>query len=318
MFKKIKHKISLFHWNIGFIEDVDLLFAMGDLASENVGEFSCDKKNALSKEQKRFNVSWMQHNCRDRFFADPFILDYNDEIIEVLVEEFFYSEWRGMISLLTVDRKTYRLLDRKCLLDLPTHLSFPFIWRENGETFVMPENCESGELAIYKYDSKMKALNDKRILIDEPLVDPVLYSSSRKYYIIATKDGESSNSDLYVYIAEEFNGKYRQISSNPVKSDIRSTRPAGSVFEYKGEKYRFGQNCEQSYGAGVTLNRIDSLSGEVFQETEMFEIMGSQINEYREGFHTVNVYKDLCVVDGLTYIFRPVAKFKRILSSRLR
>ena len=70
-------------------------------------------------------------------------MDYNEEEIIVLGEEYSDELLRGRIAKLVVDRKTYKLKSWKIILDLPTHLSFPRVVRKNGEIFIHPENSQS-------------------------------------------------------------------------------------------------------------------------------------------------------------------------------
>ena len=100
--KNLEKKLGIFHWNIGFIES-----SIDDII------------NNISFQPV---IHWLKHPYHDRFFADPFILKVTDEKIEVLVEEFFYAKWKGEISLLTISRRDYRLIHRKTLLKLDTHL----------------------------------------------------------------------------------------------------------------------------------------------------------------------------------------------------
>lgn len=89
---------------------------------------------------------------KNKWFADPFILEEDDENIQFLVEEFDYYVRRGRIARIMVDKKDNKIIECSIILDLPTHLSFPAIYRVDGEVFVHPENSASGSSYIYRYD----------------------------------------------------------------------------------------------------------------------------------------------------------------------
>ena len=99
---KLSHFINEQHWTLGFIEQ-----PLKDII-----------------DGKPYEIIYVKGMPRDRWFADPFILDYDEDRIQVLVEEFCYKLCRGRIAWLSFDRKSYRLLEYKIILDLPTHLSF--------------------------------------------------------------------------------------------------------------------------------------------------------------------------------------------------
>ena len=83
---KIKRNLLNISWNIGFL-NID--------------------KDFVNKST--WDIRWMKHNYKDRWFADPFILKVtNDEII-VLVEEFYDPIHRGRISKLTIDKQYYNI-----------------------------------------------------------------------------------------------------------------------------------------------------------------------------------------------------------------
>ena len=111
--KKIYRKFTNWRWEIGFVDNSFTGLVNGE----------------------PLKVHWVELPFRDRWFADPYILDYNDEEIIVLGEEYSDELLRGRIAKLVVDRKTYKLKSWKIILDLPTHLSFPRVVRKNGEIF---------------------------------------------------------------------------------------------------------------------------------------------------------------------------------------
>src|SRR5213596_456309 len=55
-------------------------------------------------------------------------------------------------------------------------------------------------------------------------------------------------------------GPWRPHPGNPVKVDVRSSRPAGGPFLFGGNLYRPAQDCSRTYGGGITINRVTHLS----------------------------------------------------------
>lgn len=283
-------KLGLFHYNIGFFHfDANVL----------TGNIS---------------INWMKHSYKDRFFADPFILDVNDDEIKVLAEEFIYKEWKGRISLLTIDRHSYCLKSIQSLLDLNSHLSFPFIFRENGETYIIPENSESGSLYAYHYTDNH--LHKCHVLINQPVIDPVIIKQNETYFLFGSLRGRNENSDLFIWKSNDLFGKYESAHNGPVISNSpHCARRGGDFFHVDNITYSAVQNCTNSYGESLNLCQVCTLS-----ETELEENIVTTIcpdHRYKDGLHTFNKYKDLCVVDGLTYMFRPLHKLIYILKNNI-
>jgi hypothetical protein len=284
-------KLGLFHWNIGFVEE----------SSEDI---LCNKK--ITKK-----IYWLHDNFKDGFFADPFILSVTDRTLEVLVEEYMYAERKGRISLLTVNKSNYTLISNKTVLDLQTHLSFPFIFRENNAIYVMPENCESGMLSIYEYNFATKMIEFKKVLIKSPLIDPILMKHDGLYYLLCACKGKNENADLYLYCSDSLMGDYCEVIHNPIKSDIENTRPGGGFFEHNGLLYRITQNCKNSYGGSVSLNKIISINKKKFAEETIAVIYPDK--KYQYGVHTLNSLNGITVIDGLKFLFSPIKKIQSLM-----
>ena len=290
--KNLENKLGIFHWNIGFIES-----SIDDII------------NNISFQPV---IHWLKHPYHDRFFADPFILKVTDEKIEVLVEEFFYAKWKGEISLLTISRRDYRLIHRKTLLKLDTHLSFPFIYEENDQTYIIPENSQSGSLFIYTYNQKYQKLEFPQKLIQAPVVDPVVTKLNNTYFLLCTSLNFDQDADLLIYYSDNLFGPYIPFFDNPVKQDITSARSGGGLYIYNDHLYRCTQNSFKSYGASLYICQIKSIDKNKFKEEKSINILPD--TQYRHGLHTLNYKENICVVDGLKYIFKPLVKIKRKLS----
>ena len=109
-------------WNLGFIEE-----GLAD-----------------TLKNKNPKIHWVKKRINDRWFADPFILDVTESEIIILAEEYCYDIRRGRIARVVIDCKTFEEKGFEIILDLPTHLSFPFIIRQNGKVYLIPENSASG------------------------------------------------------------------------------------------------------------------------------------------------------------------------------
>lgn len=288
---KILKKLSLFHYNIGFF----------DYNPEKLSQGEC-------------SVAWLRHPYKDRFFADPFILSVDDDEIKVLVEDFEYRRWKGCISLLVVDRKDYHLKRKKTLLDLDTHLSFPFILRKPEGIYVIPENSESGRLTAWKYDLNTETLSKISVLTDMAVIDPVVRKIGEHYYLYGSIKGKNENGALYQWESMEELSGYRLMREEPVKQGKEDAWRGGNFFMMDGQLYAATQCCTHSYGEALTICKVNVMDNTLLEETPVVSLYPQK--PYTEGLHTLNISEGLCVVDGLTYLFRPVEKIKRMLCFR--
>lgn len=285
----IKDRLSYHTWNIGFIEK--------------------SAADVVSGADSEFEVHWLQHGYKDRFFADPFILSADDLTVKVLVEDFPYYRKRGMISMLTVDRKTYTLIDRKVILKQPFHMSYPFIQRnpDGSVRWVAPEASASGNLYRYTIDRNSGLLTNQTVLVNEPLLDSTVVSYQGKFWLFCTKRGVDSNSKLYIYYSDNPDGPWIPHKKNPVVDSLSMARPAGNFVQAGEEVYRVIQKCDRHYGEAMNVARLTDLTEDSFGETFVKEIR-TKDNLYSWSFHTLNGYGDTCVVDGVRVDFKPLRR----------
>lgn len=271
------YRFSIPTWNIGFLQNTpkDLL-----------------KNKGLN------NITWMKHPYRDRFFADPFILDVRDNRIFVLVEELKFDIDKGTIVELVVDLKTKKLLERRSLLELETHLSYPAIIVNDGHTYVYPENGDSGKLSIYEYDYDKRELRYEGIMVEEALIDSTIYKYKGRYILYATKEPDTQE-DVFLYGADNLRGNY--VEYGCVSKGKQYSRPAGNLFCVDGKLYRPAQNCVGIYGGGIEIMEVVSIEN-AYTEKHIFSIKPNSFS-YNLGLHTINFHGDLCVVDGKGYLY---------------
>lgn len=241
-------------------------------------------------------VNWMNHSYKDRWFADPFILDVTDEYYIILVEEWYDLINKGRISKLTIDRKDYALNEIKTILELDSHLSFPFIQRENDTIYIIPENSATGKLPRYKYNPLNDDITFDSIICNDRLTDSVPFNYNGEELMFSTKLPDANGKDLGIY-KKDSNGTYIQYDTYHFEENL--SRMAGDVFICNGKLYRPAQVCIKSYGDAVSIQEISYDNGK-FQFKELRRIY-SPSKQFNLGFHTFNIYNGHIVVDGLGY-----------------
>lgn len=240
-------------------------------------------------EGKPFEIHYVKGMPRDRWFSDPFILDYDGQTIQLLVEEFCYKIRRGRIAKLLIDRHSYSLLSYKIILDLPEqHLSFPFIERKEGKVFVSPESSSSCSWSRYEYDAETGHLSMAKCISQEPLTDAVVTDLFGEELIFATHLPTQNGNVLTVYDAYGVKKQDIELPSNVARN-------AGDWFKVGEKIYRPAQDCNSGYGRAVIVQEV-AREGGVFCFKDIRRIESSN-PKYSTGCHTFNNYKDLSVVD---------------------
>ena len=284
--RELRHNL----WNIGFIEE--------------------ELSNTIADKNPK--IHWVKKRFSDRWFADPFILDVTESKIIILAEEYCYKIRRGRIARLEIDRNTYEEKDFEIILDLPTHLSFPFIVRKNGKVYILPENSASGTSTIYEYNDKNRKITPLHHIAEEPFADATIFEMEDRSYLFTTIAPNTNSNALEIY---SFDIDKLQVIERIATIEFPQIcgRNAGEVFMVNGQLYRPAQDCTQCYGHGVILQRICIKDGKWSFE-DVNRIYPNSF-KYNQGLHTFNNYKGLTVIDGrgyrnpligrlLTFIFR--------------
>ena len=88
------------------------------------------------------------------------------------------------------------------------------------------------------------------------------------YWLFTTLvDFRGNATQLWLFHASSLDGEWTSHPSNPLSADVRNSRGAGAMFRHNGALIRPSQNCSPVYGYSFTLNRIDVLSLDDYQET---------------------------------------------------
>ena len=239
---------------------------------------------------------WFHLPDSRRFVADPFPVRIDDEPY-LLFEDLSFEDGRGVISALSLaDPLTFE--STEVVFERPHHLSYPYAFVHDGRTYVAPEMAEAGEINLYALDGPADWTHVETLVPDVPGLDPTLVEHDGRWWLFCTRLDDLPQTNLYVYHAPSPLGEWVPHANNPVKTDVRSVRPAGTPWFADGTLYRPAQYCAGGYGRRVVVNRIDRLSATAFEETVVGELRPGPDDPYAAGRHTLATNGDVTVVDG--------------------
>lgn len=236
-----------------------------------------------------------------KWFADPFILEEDDENIQFLVEEFDYSVGRGRIARIMVDKKYNEIKECSIILDLPTHLSFPVIYHVDGEIYVHPENSASGGSYIYRYNREEDKLVEPQLMVNEPIADAIILNDGDNYRMYATRVPDTNGCTLHEYVSHSLFGPYNHVGEDSF--DKNTARMAGMFLTLAdGQIIRPAQDCFGDYGKAVIM-----YNGHV-------ELCRLSPTSYKHaGIHTFNTLGQTFVIDIKKYDFPLLYKLIRAI-----
>ena len=234
---------------------------------------------------------------KDRFWADPFAVKADDRYY-VFIEEYPYEFAKGHISVIELDRKGVVSGPRK-VLERDYHLSYPFIFEWKGDYYMLPETAANKTIELYRAKSFPFVWQpDKVLMTNVRAKDATLAEIDGTWWMFVSLSEHSIPDELYLFSAPSPFGPWTPHRHNPIKSDVRGSRPAGGLFEWNGEVYRPAQDSSGRYGYAISINRVVQLDHDQFREEQVSSILPNWSRNLL-ATHTISIADDLTVVDCL-------------------
>lgn len=242
-----------------------------------------DKKSYKFDELKATKRYW---------YADPFLFEKNGRIY-LFVEMFDNVTEKGLIGFSEfIDN---RFTQPQVVLEEKFHLSYPYVFEENGVIYMMPETRDDGCIQLYRAEKfPTKWVKDRVIVKVKDAVDTVIDGDDIITSVITSPVEMKTRLEIY-------NRKTGEPTfQNPVKSDDQISRGAGRIVEHKGKRLRPAQNCTNAeYGTGLIFYEIKK-DKNGYSEEKYSELIPSQIKIGSEkilGVHTYARSKSIEIVD---------------------
>ena len=232
-----------------------------------------------------------------RFFADPFPF-VQDGQRYIFVEDFDHATGKGVISVSEVDSAGFATTPRP-IIEEPTHLSYPQVFAQDGDIWMIPESSAGREVVLYRAEHFPDRWVRHAVLIaDAEISDATLLIRDGLYWLFGTlRDGHGSTSDtLVAYYAPALTGPWAPHVANPLRIDRAAARPAGAFFERDGRTWLPVQDGTRGYGSGIGLVELLDLSVTAVRLGPR-QRLSSAGAELPPAVHTFNRHADLEVID---------------------
>jgi hypothetical protein len=232
-----------------------------------------------------------------RFYADPCVIEHEGE------DHVFFEEWRGDLKKGVISwmrRDGDRFTPPEQVLERPYHLSYPFVFRSGTDVFMIPETGAARRIELYRAVDFPVRWEPVEVLVEGiAAADSTVAQIDGTWWMFTNVgDGGASKCDqLCLFHADAIGGPWRPHRRNPVKIDVRSTRPGGALFRRGGRLIRPGQDSSTSYGGALTLCQVTQLSRTEYAEVEIEKLLPGWLPS-NVGFHTLSSSAGLEVIDG--------------------
>ncbi len=217
------------------------------------------------------------------YIADPFLYvpDSNDSFTDWHMFFEVYTSSNIPISYATSTDQGVTWSYEQVVLDpSDTDLSLPFVFRQNGSYYMLPNRVANDYQPLYKADSfptQWTEVSQWLSGVSHKFKDHLLFrKDDRWWYLVGTDDG-SSQGGVRAYYSDQGIDSIENISSwnahsqNPVVSGRTSAaRGAGrGLIESDGRIIAWFQDCVDVYGDKVRGYEITTLTTTEYADTEL-------------------------------------------------
>jgi hypothetical protein len=184
-------------------------------------------------------------------------------------------------------------------------MSYPYLVRDDGDLYCIPELARARGVHLFRARRFPDDWEDLGSLVDGvAAVDPTVFEHDGRWWLFFTDRDVDSNAALHVWHAPALRGPWSPHASNPVKTDVRSARPAGTPFVHEGRLYRPAQDCSETYGGAIAINEVEELTTARFRERVVHRIRPEPASPYPAGRHTLSALGTQTLIDGKRRVFR--------------
>jgi len=232
-------------------------------------------------------------------YADPFVVRWKGRTY-LFVEDISHGSDKATISMLEFGGAG-RIGPPTAILDVPFHLSYPYVFEVDGKLYLMPESRKAESIDLYSpRDDLAQWDHVARIMTNVQAADSTVVSWREKLWLFCAMPAPGTRAaceELHVFFSSSLATGWTPHPLNPVVSDIRRARPAGTPFLLGGQLIRPAQDCSRRYGGSIVFNRVEILDEERYLERPVSRI-GPGWAPGVTATHTYNRVEELTVVDG--------------------
>ncbi|NDC37294.1 MAG: hypothetical protein EBZ48_04495 [Proteobacteria bacterium] len=248
----VAHKKKLFKtkdfrphlWSVGILEGPDLLHM----------------EQATQLRRPAFTAADI-HSPPTAFVADPFLVKNGDGYL-LFFEMMNKLSGRGEIGVAeSADGKSWKYMQQ--VLVEPFHLSYPLVFEEGGQHYMIPESRAVRQVRLYKATDYPTAWKFERVLFEGNYADSSIVKYQDRWWMFTGLAPYS----LAIWHSDTLTGRWVEHKESPFyRRDSSRTRPGGRPLVIDGKLIRFSQDNRGGYGKRLRAFQVDILTPTEFVE----------------------------------------------------
>jgi hypothetical protein len=248
---------------------------------------------------------------KDDWSADPMLADDGDRTW--LFYEAVKGE-KGRIEVVEV-LDGCRLSQPTVILEDECHYSYPFVFRAEGNWYMIPESSAAAEVRLYRAASFPYRWELQTVLLKAHAVDTTVFARDGRYWLLTFLTEKGSERVVpRAYTLADWNTPILKEVSWPGYDTLR-VRGAGPVIREGDKLLRPAQiSQEKRYGDGLAFYHVNPADS--YQEQLAFEISEKDIQakgRFVDGLHTYSASNRYEAIDIRCRAADPFKMAKRLV-----
>lgn len=192
---------------------------------------------------------------------------------------------------------------QQIVLDEVFHLSYPYVFKHEGEYYMIPESSSVYSVRLYKAKDFPTQWSFVSVLLTGAYFDSTVFQKDGLCWMFTS----DRNDVLRLFYADILTGPWMEHPHSPlIVGDANIARPGGRIIIFDGRLIRFAQDDDPTYGNAVRAFEITTLTTVNYEEKEITEMapLEASGNDWNAlGMHNLDPYQIsenewLACVDG--------------------
>lgn len=229
-----------------------------------------------------------------RFQADSFLF-VKDDVLYLFYEVQHWDDPGYIAMTKTKDLKTWS--QPQAVLKEPYHLSFPYVFEDHGNIYMIPESQECDSIRLYQANEDLSSFTFVRTLLSQERVNGInfsyndshIYKKDGRYYLFTSYQKDwMYYQELYI-TDDLLSGIFVKHPQSPICRSNEFGRNGGSLIDYKGKLLRVTQDCHKDYGDNISLMEITQIDDTHYEENLYRQNIFPHNNIFIDGGHQLNI-----------------------------
>jgi len=262
----------------------------------NIGIVKCHISEFLNDCSP--DIQWFPLKSKRIFYADPFALCDSEDShkLHVFFETYDFLKGKGIIQYSCYNNSFSSPVN---VIEDKYHLSYPYLMQNGNEILIIPECFKSESITSYSALKFPHEWGEKHEMIKNYKgVDTAIVKRDNIYWMFTSDKNDGLLFNLNIFYSDKLTGTWIPHPKNPVKTDVRCSRCAGTPFEYKNSLYRPAMDNSERNEGRIVINKVVKLTRTEFDEVPVKTIYPFTGNYFPDKTHTISSSGEYTFIDG--------------------